>query len=71
MGINPTVAASCKEIRRRMLQRIRDFRRAYLEALKTWSSGDHHLEFPAGTWWMCIHHGANCAPFTEASRAPP
>ncbi len=71
IAINPRVAASCKEIRRRMLQRTRDFRRAYFEALKTWSGGDHSVEFPAGTWWMRVHHGAACACSNEGSRAPP
>ena len=71
MGINPKVAASYREIRRRMLQRIREFRREHYEALQRWKAGDRQATFPAGTCWLRVHHGACCATFDGASRAPP
>ncbi len=33
----------------------------YADALRCWRSGDREVIFPAGTWWMRVHHRARCA----------
>jgi hypothetical protein len=39
------------------------FDTAYDEALKHWCHGDRRRAvFPAGTWWMRVHHNARCRP---------
>ena len=57
--IVPRVAARSMFVRVRMLDAIREFRRAYHAALATWRAGERSAEFPDGTWWMRVFHGAN------------
>jgi hypothetical protein len=61
--IIPRVAARCMFLRTRLLDADRAFRRAYREALERWRDGARNVEFPSGTWWMAVFHGAGrCAP---------
>ena len=36
---------------------LREFRRAYRQALEQWRAGLRSVVFPKGTWWMCQVHG--------------
>ena len=44
------------------IRRFRTFDYEYGVALARWRAGDRTAEFPAGTWWMRVHHGARCQP---------
>jgi REP element-mobilizing transposase RayT len=56
--IVPRVAAKSMFLRRRMLTEIRVFRCRYHEAIRQWRTGLREVEFPEGTWWMRVFHGA-------------
>jgi len=60
---NPSFAAhgDVEAARRAVLAR-RVFNQEYDEALAKWTAGDRSAVFPAGTWWMRVHHGARCRP---------
>lgn len=58
---NPTFAASGDvEAARSAIQARRAFDEAYDTALAKWTAGDRTAVFPAGTWWMRIHHRVRC-----------
>jgi hypothetical protein len=60
-AIVPRVAAVIVEARVEMLRVVREFQAAYAGALEAWKAGDRDVVFPAGTWWMGVHHGARVA----------
>jgi hypothetical protein len=45
------------------IARLRAFRAGYREAMREWVVGARDVVFPAGTYWMRVHHGAAVAPF--------
>ena len=45
------------------IRELKAFRRAYRAALTRWCAGERDVEFPAGTYWMRVHHGVRVAPF--------
>jgi REP element-mobilizing transposase RayT len=57
----PVLAAQKPEVRKAMREARREFLVAYYDALEQWRAGKRNVEFPAGTWWMRVHHGANVA----------
>ncbi len=59
--LNPRVAARDLLLRVQEIRALKAFRAKYREALERWCRGEHHVEFPAGTYWMRVHHGACCA----------
>lgn len=62
-GRNPTFAVSgVAGAYRDAVIALRDFRRAYAEALERWRAGFREVVFPAGTWWMARGHSAVVAP---------
>lgn len=62
-GRNPRFAAGGdREAARAAIARHRQFEADYDEALARWCAGDREVVFPAGTWWMRVHHGARCRP---------
>jgi hypothetical protein len=56
-AIVPRVAAKDPIARRAFLRTENAFRAAYRIALEQWRKGCRHICFPAGTWWMRVHHG--------------
>jgi len=50
------------EAARAVIARNRQFDEDYDAALAGWCAGDRAVVFPAGTWWMRVHHGARCRP---------
>ncbi len=58
--IAPTVAAKDHNARRALLGLHKAFRIAYRHALDAWTAGDRSAVFPAGTWWMRVHHDVAC-----------
>ena len=54
--IKPTIAAINDETRFEAIQRLRDFRRAYREALAAYRAGKP-IPFPPGTYWLVRHLG--------------
>jgi REP element-mobilizing transposase RayT len=64
VGIVPRVAAVSRLARREALDALKRFRAAYASALEEWRSGDRAAVFPAGTWWMRVHHHARVSPLT-------
>jgi REP element-mobilizing transposase RayT len=57
----PQLAAQRAEIMQRLKEERREFLRAYYEALGRWRAGERDVEFPWGTWWMRVFHGAKVA----------
>ena len=53
-----------KEARLAAIAELRAFRAAHREAKRRWVEGDRDVVFPAGTYWMRVHHGAEVAAFT-------
>jgi len=61
--INPRFRASGNtETARAKVRAIRLFEAMYDAALARWTAGDREVRFPAGTWWMRVHHGVRCHP---------
>ena len=52
-----------KEARLAAIAELKAFRADHREAKRQWMDGDRDTLFPAGTYWMRVHHGANVAPF--------
>ena len=44
---------------KRLIAELKASRRAYRDALERWKQ-DKSTSFPVGTYWMVVHHGANC-----------
>ena len=63
--LNPHIAAGRgqKEARIAAITRLRDFRAAHRAAKARWIAGDRDAIFPAGTYWMRVHHRARVEPF--------
>ena len=59
-GMNPRVAARDKWKRIERLQWLDSWLRAYTEALKEFTAGCREVMFPAGTYWMRVHHRVRC-----------
>jgi len=59
-GMNPRVAARDKWSRIERLQWIDSWLRDYAEALKRFTTGLREVIFPAGTYWMRVHHRVRC-----------
>lgn len=64
-GIVPRVAAICRDARIEALRWYRRFEAGYRSALKAWKSGDREAVFPAGTWWMRVHHGSRVSAVVD------
>jgi REP element-mobilizing transposase RayT len=60
-ALSPRVASRNKWRRIEALLRLREFHRAYREALAAWTAGTRDTLFPAGTWLMRIQHRVCCA----------
>ena len=45
------------------LRELKHFRLDHREAKQRWRQGDRDVVFPAGTYWMVVHHRARAAPF--------
>jgi hypothetical protein len=58
-GATPTVAAKSPAARKALLAIQKAFRFAYRLALDAWRAGHRLVAFPAGTWWMRVHHHAS------------
>jgi putative transposase len=63
--LNPdfAVGSGQHEARRASIARRGKFQADYRHALERWCAGDRDVLFPAGTYWMRVHHGVRCAPF--------
>jgi len=59
-GMNPRVAARDKWRRIERLQWLDSWLVAYAEALKRFREGFREVIFPAGTYWMRVHHRVRC-----------
>jgi putative transposase len=59
-GLSPRVACRNKWRRIEVLLRLRDFGRAYREALEAWRGGVRDVVFPPGTWLMRVQHRVRC-----------
>jgi putative transposase len=46
------------------IARLKAFRAAHREAKAKWIAGDRDVVFPAGTYWMKVHHRTTTAAFT-------
>jgi len=58
--INPMLATGGDgPLMRRLIAELKAWRRAYRDALERWKH-DKSVSFPVGTYWMVVHHGANC-----------
>ena len=60
-NLNPRVAAKNKWQRIEALGRMKEFLRAYAEALVSFLEGKREVVFPAGTYWMVRYAGALAA----------
>ena len=60
-NLNPRVAAKNKWQRIEALGRMKEFLRAYAEALASFLEGKREVVFPAGTYWMVRYAGALAA----------
>ena len=61
--LNPQFAAAGnRSAAMQAVKRLRTFNAQYDRALAAWTAGDRSACFPAGTWWMRVHHGARCGP---------
>jgi putative transposase len=69
-GMVPTVAASDPGLRAGLLRARNAFLIAYDSALARWRQGVREAVFPAGTWWMRVHHGAAVDAPAPARPAP-
>jgi len=51
---NPSMRIAAKYAHQRVaaIYELKEFEREHAEAREQWCAGDHHAEFPAGTWWM-------------------
>lgn len=61
--MSPQVACRNKWKRIEAVLRLAEFRRAYRDALASWTAGDREVVFPAGTWHMRVQHAACCAGY--------
>lgn len=59
-GLNPRVAAGDKWRRIERLRSLDSWLAAYWDALKSFTAGFREVIFPAGTYWMRVHHRVRC-----------
>ena len=64
--LNPHIAAGRgqNDARRAAIAELRAFRADHAAAKKQWIDGDRSTMFPAGTYWMLVHHRAPTATFS-------
>jgi REP element-mobilizing transposase RayT len=60
-GLNPRVAALDKWKRVEALARLKEFVRAYREALERYLNGERDVQFPRGTYLLRVRMGVRCA----------
>jgi len=51
------------EARLGAIERLQEFRAEHREAKRRWCAGERDVVFPAGTYWMRVHHGVQVALF--------
>ena len=63
--LSPHIAAGRgqKAARLAAIAELKEFRAAHRAAKERWIAGDRDVVFPAGTYWMRVHHGARVASF--------
>jgi putative transposase len=61
----PSIAAGRGQTEARVaaIKELQEFRAAHAEAKARWCRGERDVVFPAGTYWMRVHHQARVAPF--------
>jgi REP element-mobilizing transposase RayT len=59
--LSPRVACRDKWKRIEVLQRLKEFGRAYREALQAWRAGVRDTIFPSGTWLIRVQYRVCCA----------
>jgi putative transposase len=61
--LNPTftVGRGQHDARKLAIKAVKAFRGAYRAARELWRAGNRLVQFPAGTWWMRVFHGAPVA----------
>lgn len=59
---NPWIACQDKQLRIRLIEKLRDFWRDYREAYRRYQRKEHDVPFPFGTYWMRVQFGVNCEP---------
>jgi hypothetical protein len=57
-GLSPRIAAANKWLRIEALRRLKDFLRAYRDALGHWKRGLRSILFPPGTYAIRVFQGA-------------
>jgi hypothetical protein len=60
--MRPNIAAKCRAARSFAIREMQQFRAEYARSRERWINGDREVIFPAGTWWLVRHAGANAAP---------
>jgi REP element-mobilizing transposase RayT len=60
-ALSPRLACRNKWKRIEALLRLKEFGRAYRQALQAWRAGARDALFPPGTWLMRVHHRVCCA----------
>jgi hypothetical protein len=61
MQTKPTVAGGTKWARREALGRRKEFEEQHRRARAAFRAGQLDVEWPYGTWLMCVRHGLRCA----------
>ena len=63
--LRPHIAAGRgqREAREAAIARLRCFRGRHAECKARWCAGERDVVFPAGTYWMRVHHGVAVEPF--------
>ncbi len=63
--LSPQIAAGRGQTEARIaaILELQAFRAAYREAKRRWCAGERDVVFPAGTYWMRVHHGVRVEPF--------
>jgi hypothetical protein len=59
-GLNPSFATRDPKRRQELLERVREFQRAYRKAWRDFRSGLREVLFPAGTYQMLVLHRVRC-----------
>ncbi len=56
-GLNPRIAAQSHQARVEALTTLREWLSSYYAALAHFRAGDRDVQFPRGTYWMCVKLG--------------
>lgn len=59
-GRVPRLVCKDPELRKTLLERLKEFLVDYREALEAYCAGRRRTEFPAGTYWMRVQFGVDC-----------